>query len=151
MIGSIIGTGVFFKAAIMSQQVGSPALVLAAWLVAGLLSLAGALTYAEMKAIASGNSAVMEKVKVDSEIRRLDQLRAGHVNQQHHIRWQIRSLPLEIADAKQALARINSDIGTRDAHGDEEFSMTIGTRVFIGKGARGSSQSLECCRVVVAR
>ena len=51
MIGSIIGTGVFFKAAIMSQQVGSPALVLAAWLVAGLLSLAGALTYAELGAM----------------------------------------------------------------------------------------------------
>ena len=35
----------------MSQQVGSPALVLAAWLVAGLLSLAGALTYAELGAM----------------------------------------------------------------------------------------------------
>ena len=35
----------------MSQQVGSPALVLAAWLVAGVLSLAGALTYAELGAM----------------------------------------------------------------------------------------------------
>src|ERR1044071_919414 len=51
VIGSIIGTGVFFKAAIMSQQVGSPALVLLAWLVAGLLSLSGALTYAELGAM----------------------------------------------------------------------------------------------------
>ena len=51
VIGSIIGTGVFFKAAIMSQQVGSPALVLIAWLVAGMLSLAGALTYAELGAM----------------------------------------------------------------------------------------------------
>jgi basic amino acid/polyamine antiporter, APA family len=48
VIGSIIGTGVFFKAAIMAQQVGSPALVLAAWVVAGLLSLVGALTFAEL-------------------------------------------------------------------------------------------------------
>jgi APA family basic amino acid/polyamine antiporter len=46
--GSMIGTGVFFKAAVMSQQVGSPALVLTAWLVAGAMSLAGALTYAEL-------------------------------------------------------------------------------------------------------
>lgn len=51
MIGSIIGTGVFFKTAIMSQQVGSPALVLTAWAVAGALSLAGALTYAELGAM----------------------------------------------------------------------------------------------------
>jgi APA family basic amino acid/polyamine antiporter len=49
--GSMIGTGVFFKAAIMAQQVGSPMLVLLAWLAAGLMSLAGALTYAELGAM----------------------------------------------------------------------------------------------------
>ena len=53
----------------------------------------GALTYAEIKAIASGNPAVMEKVRVDTEIRKLDQLRASHINQQHNIRWQVKSLP----------------------------------------------------------
>jgi hypothetical protein len=47
----------------------------------------GALTYAEIKAIASGNPAVVEKIKIDTEIRKLDQLRAVHVNQQRHIRW----------------------------------------------------------------
>lgn len=51
VIGTMIGTGVFFKAAVMAQLVGSPALVLAAWLAAGVLSLAGALTYAEMGAM----------------------------------------------------------------------------------------------------
>src|SRR5664279_5818612 len=50
----------------------------------------GALTYAEIKAIASGNPAVMEKVKVDTEVRKLDQLRASHRNQQHNIRWSIK-------------------------------------------------------------
>lgn len=48
VIGTIIGTGIFMKTAVMSQTVGSPGIVLAAWLVAGLLSLAGALTYAEL-------------------------------------------------------------------------------------------------------
>jgi APA family basic amino acid/polyamine antiporter len=47
-VGTIIGTGIFLKAAIMSQILGSSWLVLTAWLTAGLLSLAGALTYAEM-------------------------------------------------------------------------------------------------------
>jgi APA family basic amino acid/polyamine antiporter len=41
VIGTIIGTGIFLKTAIMAQQVGTPALVLAAWVVAGALSLAG--------------------------------------------------------------------------------------------------------------
>ncbi len=51
VIGTVIGTGVFFKAATMSQNVGSPSLVLLAWVAAGLLSLAGALTYSELGAM----------------------------------------------------------------------------------------------------
>jgi hypothetical protein len=41
-----------------------------------------ALPDAEIKAIASGNPAVVEKIKVDTEVRKLDQLRAVHANQQ---------------------------------------------------------------------
>lgn len=48
VIGTVIGTGVFIKAAVMSREAGSPAAVLAAWGVAGLLSLAGAFCYAEL-------------------------------------------------------------------------------------------------------
>ena len=48
VVGSVIGTGVFLKAAIMTQLVGNPMMVIAAWLAAGLLSLSGALIYAEL-------------------------------------------------------------------------------------------------------
>ena len=51
VVGAVIGTGVFLKAAIMAQTVGSPSLVLWAWAIAGLLSMAGALTYAELGAM----------------------------------------------------------------------------------------------------
>lgn len=51
LVGTVIGTGVFFKAAPMAQLLGSPWLVLLAWTAAGLLSLAGALTYAELGAM----------------------------------------------------------------------------------------------------
>jgi APA family basic amino acid/polyamine antiporter len=51
VVGTIIGTGIFMKTAVMGQQVGTPTLVLAAWVAAGLLSLAGALTYAELGAM----------------------------------------------------------------------------------------------------
>jgi len=96
----------------------------------------GALTYAEIKAIASGNPAVMEKVKIDTEVRKLDQLRAAHLNQQHSIRLQIRSLPSEIKDRQERIGRLSADIETRDAHGGEEFSMLVGNLVYSGKGAR---------------
>ena len=49
--GTIIGTGVFLKPAVMAQGAGSEALVLVAWLVALALSVAGALTYAELGAL----------------------------------------------------------------------------------------------------
>jgi APA family basic amino acid/polyamine antiporter len=49
-VGTIIGTGVFLKAAVMAQGLGSAGWVLAAWGVAGVLSLLGALTYAELSA-----------------------------------------------------------------------------------------------------
>ncbi|MFN2501083.1 MAG: APC family permease [Pyrinomonadaceae bacterium] len=51
IIGNVIGTGVFLKARVMTCNVGSPNWVIAAWVVAGLLSLAGALTYAELTAM----------------------------------------------------------------------------------------------------
>jgi len=51
LVLTVIGTGVFLKAAPMAQLVGSPSKVLYAWLAAGLLSLAGALTYAELGAM----------------------------------------------------------------------------------------------------
>jgi len=51
IIGNVIGTGVFLKARVMTCNVGSPDWVLIAWIVAGLLSLAGALTYAELSAM----------------------------------------------------------------------------------------------------
>ena len=51
LVLTVIGTGVFLKTAPMAQLVGSPSNVLLAWLAAGLLSLAGALTYAELGAM----------------------------------------------------------------------------------------------------
>src|ERR671910_526250 len=51
IIGNVIGTGVFLKARVMTCNVGTPGMVVTVWVVAGLLSLAGALTYAELAAM----------------------------------------------------------------------------------------------------
>ena len=51
IIGNVVGTGVFLKARVMTCNVGSPGKVILVWVVAGLLSLAGALTYAELAAM----------------------------------------------------------------------------------------------------
>lgn len=49
--GSMIGTGIFLKTATMTQLLGSANWVIFAWFVAGVLSLLGALTYAELGAL----------------------------------------------------------------------------------------------------
>ncbi|MBA3357199.1 MAG: amino acid permease [Pyrinomonadaceae bacterium] len=47
-VGNIIGTGIFLKARVMTCNVGTPWRVILVWIAAGLLALAGALTYAEL-------------------------------------------------------------------------------------------------------
>src|SRR3954467_4167253 len=51
VVGNVIGTGVFLKTRVMTCNVGTPWMVITVWVVAGLLSLAGALTYAELAAM----------------------------------------------------------------------------------------------------
>src|SRR6476661_7789547 len=51
VVGTIIGSGIFLVPAEMTQAVGSAKLVFLAWIVGGLLSFAGALTYAELGAM----------------------------------------------------------------------------------------------------
>src|SRR5216684_6324287 len=51
VVGTIIGSGIFLVPAEMMQAVGSAKLVYLAWMVGGLLSFAGALTYAELGAL----------------------------------------------------------------------------------------------------
>src|SRR6478609_8431048 len=51
VVGTIIGSGIFLVPAEMMQAVGSARLVYLAWIVGGLLSFFGALTYAELGAV----------------------------------------------------------------------------------------------------
>jgi len=51
VVGITIGTGIFLKAAVMAQAVGTPALVLGAWIVGGIIAIFGALCFAELGAL----------------------------------------------------------------------------------------------------
>ena len=50
VVGGVIGSGIFMVAASMANTIPSPGLIILAWIVGGLLSLAGCLTYAELSA-----------------------------------------------------------------------------------------------------
>src|SRR6476620_5320170 len=51
VIGGIIGSGIFMKPSTMAAQLGSPELLIAVWVVAGVITLFGALTNAEVAAM----------------------------------------------------------------------------------------------------
>jgi APA family basic amino acid/polyamine antiporter len=51
IIGGIIGSGIFMKPAIMATQVGSPEILVMIWVVAGIITLFGALSNAEVAAM----------------------------------------------------------------------------------------------------
>src|SRR5207248_4165734 len=51
VVGTIIGSGIFLVPAEMMQAVGTAKLVYLAWIVGGLLSFFGAMTYAELGAM----------------------------------------------------------------------------------------------------
>src|SRR5580692_7108343 len=51
VVGSMIGTGIFIVSADMARSVGSAGWLLVAWVVAGVLTVVGALAYGELAAM----------------------------------------------------------------------------------------------------
>src|SRR5690606_18476644 len=51
VIGSVVGSGIFLTTGVMAAAIPSASLLLLAWVLGGILSIAGGLTYAEMGAM----------------------------------------------------------------------------------------------------
>src|SRR5476651_465312 len=51
VVGSMIGSGIFIVSAEMSRNIGSPGWLLGAWLLTGVLTVVGALSYGELAAM----------------------------------------------------------------------------------------------------
>jgi hypothetical protein len=84
------------------------------------------LSYAEVKAIASGNPAVLTLAEADAELQRLSVLKKSHADEQYLARRQLKSLPSTIAGLKERLAALSADRDTAAAHAGDP--LTIGKR-----------------------
>src|SRR5260221_6107150 len=51
VVGSMIGSGIFIVSADMSRNIGSPGWLLGAWMLTGILTVVGALSYGELAAM----------------------------------------------------------------------------------------------------
>ena len=84
------------------------------------------LSYAEVKAIASGNPAVLTLAEADAELQRLTVLKKNHADEQYLSRRNVRDLPQTIERLSQRLSGLNADRQTVTAHAGD--SITIGNR-----------------------
>ena len=84
------------------------------------------LSYAEVKAIASGNPAVLTLAEADAELQRLAILKKNHADEQYLARRSLRELPETIARLTERLADLTADLATAAAHAGDP--LTIGDR-----------------------
>jgi hypothetical protein len=74
------------------------------------------LSYAEVKAIASGNLAVLTLAESDAELTRLTLLKKHHADEQYLARRRLRELPETITRLERRVAGLTQDIATADTH-----------------------------------
>jgi hypothetical protein len=84
------------------------------------------LSYAEVKAIASGNPAVLVLAEADAELQRLAVLRRSHMDAEFLARRNTRELPQTIERFDKRLAAITADMKT--IAGGDPNAITIGSR-----------------------
>ncbi len=96
-----------------------------------------ALTYAEVKAIASGNPLVMEKAQIDAELMRLTRLRASHLDAQYRIRSGIRRSHDEGEMLTRRGGDIRDDLARRQPTAGDAFHITIEGQPLDNRGIAG--------------
>ncbi|MFL5241548.1 MAG: DEAD/DEAH box helicase family protein [Gemmataceae bacterium] len=91
------------------------------------------LSYAEVKAIASGNPAVLTLAEADAELQRLNLLKKNHLDEQYIARRNVRDLPASIAKLNERLSKLTTDEATATGHTADPI--TIGKRAWSQKDA----------------
>ena len=107
------------------------------------------LSYAEVKALATGNPYIKEKMDLDIQVSKLKLLKANHTSQRYRLEDNIaKHYPQQIAAMKERIAGYQTDIQTytQNKPADKEaFSMKIGNRVFTDKKEAGAAL-IDMCR-----
>jgi N12 class adenine-specific DNA methylase len=81
------------------------------------------LSYAEVKAIASGNPAVLTLAEADAELQRLAILNKNHMDDQFVARRKIRDLPSQVKSMSERLVRLEADRATLAEHAGDRVTI----------------------------
>jgi hypothetical protein len=96
-----------------------------------------ALTYAEVKAIASGNPLVIEKARLDAELGRLSRLYCQHQESRFKLRARVRHLTDAIPQLEKRLEAVRRDLAARQDTSGESFVATIDGQNIRDRGIAG--------------
>lgn len=113
-----------------------------------------ALSYAEIKALCSGNPQIKEKMDLDIEVQKLKLLRSNHMSQRYALEDKlIHSFPMQIASTRQMIDGLRSDMVLlkENTHPNEDgFSpMVISGQTYTEKKAAGTA-ILEACNALTS-
>ena len=108
-----------------------------------------ALSYAEIKALASGNPLIKEKMDLDIEVSKLKLLKGNHLSQRYALEDTIsKTFPKSIAETQERLAGYGADITTVREHtapnADGFSPMTLAGKVYAEKKAAGTELLTLC-------
>jgi N12 class adenine-specific DNA methylase len=96
-----------------------------------------ALTYAEVKAIASGNPLVIEKAQVDAELIKLTRLRSAHAEEQYRIRSNLRRSHEDAEMFTGRLENLRQDIAIRQDTTGDKFTIELEGQETNNRGIAG--------------
>ena len=114
-----------------------------------------ALTYAEIKALATGNPYIKEKMDLDIQVSKLKLMRANHTSQIYSLESDIaRRYPAEITAAKERIAGLKADLAVAKPlleQDKEKFSITVEDRVYTDRKEAGSAILAACASMKIAK
>lgn len=114
-----------------------------------------ALTYAEIKALATGNPYIKEKMDLDIQVSKLKLMRANHISQIYSLESDIaRRYPAEITAAKERIAGLKADLAVVKPlleQDKEKFSITVEDRVYTDRKEAGSAILAACAAMKIAK
>ena len=108
-----------------------------------------ALTYAEVKALATGNPYIKEKMDLDIQVSKLKLMKGNHTSQKYRLEDNIaKHYPQQIAILKERISGMGADIQTAKANlpaDKEQFLMKVGDKVYTDKKEAGTAL-VEMCK-----
>jgi len=84
-----------------------------------------ALSYAEVKALATGNPLILEKASLDADVARLGRLRRAHLDDQHRLRGALAAAERRAVAASSRADQLAAAIARRVDTRAERFAMTV--------------------------